>query len=216
MRHILDTTTRLYDTASRVVEAVLFAPPMRRLVAYGVYGVLPVVLVAAIALPQPWGYLLGVQAGSLAQALLLALLFLKPVAVVCGVRILRRGLVYRRPAGVAMAYVALFHFVETVQPALLFDARYYALRSHVIYGMAALAITLLLALTSNDRSVRWLRRWWLRVHRLAYPLLALVLVHSALSGGEWSKLIVLLPIYGVLKIMEWRGVRIRVPIFSAQ
>jgi len=44
-------------------------------------------------------------------------------------------------------------------------------------GWAALLLMLPLALTSNDASVRLLKRGWKRLHRLAYPAALLVLVH---------------------------------------
>ena len=44
-------------------------------------------------------------------------------------------------------------------------------------GWAALLLMLPLALTSNDASVRMLRRGWKKLHRLVYPAALLVLVH---------------------------------------
>ncbi|PIW39541.1 MAG: hypothetical protein COW23_00765, partial [Hydrogenophilales bacterium CG15_BIG_FIL_POST_REV_8_21_14_020_62_31] len=42
-------------------------------------------------------------------------------------------------------------------------------RPFITAGMAALLMLAPLALTSNDRSVRVLKRNWLRLHRLVYP-----------------------------------------------
>ena len=44
-------------------------------------------------------------------------------------------------------------------------------------GWAALLLMIPLALTSNDASVRRLKRGWKKLHRLAYPAALLVLVH---------------------------------------
>ena len=44
-------------------------------------------------------------------------------------------------------------------------------------GWAALLLMLPLALTSNDASVRLLKRGWKKLHRLAYPAALLILVH---------------------------------------
>ena len=44
-------------------------------------------------------------------------------------------------------------------------------------GWAALLLMLPLALTSNDASVRMLRRGWKKLHRLVYPAALLVLIH---------------------------------------
>ncbi|HSH29834.1 MAG TPA: protein-methionine-sulfoxide reductase heme-binding subunit MsrQ, partial [Thiohalobacter sp.] len=50
-------------------------------------------------------------------------------------------------------------------------------RPFITLGMAAYALLLPLALTSNQASQRRLRRNWRRLHRLAYPIALLGVVH---------------------------------------
>ena len=54
----------------------------------------------------------------------------------------------------------------------------------LLVGWIALAILLALAATSNDASVRIMRRVWKRLHRLVYAGAILVFVHWALSAFD--------------------------------
>lgn len=51
-------------------------------------------------------------------------------------------------------------------------------------GWLALALFVPLAVTSNDFSVRWLRRGWKRLHRLVYPAAFLVMAHWLLTAFD--------------------------------
>jgi len=53
-------------------------------------------------------------------------------------------------------------------------------------GFTGLTILIILALTSNNWSVRKLGRKWKRLHRLAYLAAALLLLHQSIAGkGHW-------------------------------
>ena len=208
----MTTLTRLYRIVEDYIVAVVLHTTVRRVVAWCVYGILPVVLLAALVADAP--RVVAVKAGSLAQLLLLVLLFMKPIGTVFGIRLFRRTLVYRRMMGVAMMYGALYHAVVLMDVSRIFDAQYYTVSNHVVYGAAALCITVLLGVTSNDFAIRVLRRSWKRLHVLAYPLLVLVLLHAGMAEGEMKKVIVLVPAFIVLKVLEHRRVRITLPIVS--
>lgn len=51
-------------------------------------------------------------------------------------------------------------------------------------GWIALLLMLILAVTSNDQSMRWLKRRWQLLHRLAYVAAALTFVHWILSAFD--------------------------------
>ena len=51
-------------------------------------------------------------------------------------------------------------------------------------GWLAFALFVPLAVTSNDASMRWLKRGWKRLHRLVYPAAVLVFVHWALTAFD--------------------------------
>ncbi|MEL6380801.1 MAG: ferric reductase-like transmembrane domain-containing protein, partial [Pseudomonadota bacterium] len=50
-------------------------------------------------------------------------------------------------------------------------------RPYITIGMAAFALMIPLAFTSNNRSVRWLGPVWRRLHLLTYPVAILAAVH---------------------------------------
>ncbi len=216
MDTVIQLLTKFYQDISALVEHLLFIPRVRSVLDGVVYGALPLVLVLLWIVPQldVVTRLFAKQAGSLSQALLLIILFMKPVGIVFGVRILKRTLVFRRQMGVAMFYLALFHFAVLVIPSLIFDTTYYRWSNHVLYGAVALIFAGMLWITSNNRSMRLLGRNWKRLHALAYPMLFLVLLHAAITSDEWAKIWVLVPLYIVLKALEWRRVTIKLPIIS--
>jgi sulfoxide reductase heme-binding subunit YedZ len=78
-------------------------------------------------------------------------------------------------------------------------------------GWAALLLMLPLALTSNDASVRALKRSWKRLHRLAYPAVVLVLVHWIIvHNGLFEALaqaapLALLELYRFVRILRSGG-----------
>lgn len=84
----------------------------------------------------------------------------------------------RRAFGVAAFCYALLHLAfyaaEMETPAnVLAEIRLPGIWT----GWVAFALMLPLALTSNDASVRLLKRGWKKLHRLAYPAALLVLAH---------------------------------------
>ncbi len=208
---------KMWDTLNVVAEKVLFAPAVRRMVNGAAYVLLPLVLISLLLLEYtiPGGvYAAAEKAGSLAQLILLVILFMKPVGVVFGIRILKRALIYRQQMGVAMLYLALFHFIVMVIPERVFDPTYYTWRNHVLYGAVALVITVALGVTSNRYAQRVLRRNWKRLHYAAYPLLFFVLLHASMASGEWAKVALLVPLFALLKILELRRVKITLPVIS--
>ncbi len=212
----IESLTKYYQSVSTFVERVFFMPLVRKILDGTIYGVLPFVLIMLWIVPQlsTVTRFFAKQAGSLSQVLLLIILFMKPVGVVFGIRILKRTLVFRREMGVAMFYLALFHFAVLVTPSLIFDITYYRWSNHVLYGAVALIFAGMLWITSNNHSMRLLGRNWKRLHALAYPMLFLVLLHAAITSGEWTKILVLVPLYSALKVLEWRRVTIKLPIIS--
>jgi len=91
----------------------------------------------------------------------------------------------RRYFGVASFAYAAFHTVVYLQrkadPERVLNE---ALEPGLGTGWLALALFLPLALTSNDSSVRWLRRRWKRLHRLVYPAAFVVMAHWLLTAFD--------------------------------
>ena len=89
-------------------------------------------------------------------------------------------LLVRRMVGVAAACYAVTHlclYVVDQKYALLTVISEIALRFYLTIGFVALLALLALAATSTDAAVQRLGRNWKRLHRLAYPIGAVALLH---------------------------------------
>lgn len=101
---------------------------------------------------------------------------------------LRRFTLLRRHLGVVTFIYALFHFVfyllkEGDIPVALVQM---VQKLYLILGLTGLSLLFILALTSNNYSVRRLRGNWKKVHRLAYVILPLATVHYFLiEKKDW-------------------------------
>jgi methionine sulfoxide reductase heme-binding subunit len=117
-------------------------------------------------------------------------------------------LLVRRNVGVAAACYAVAHlflFVVDQNFKLLTVISEIALRFYLTIGFASLLVLLALAMTSTDGWVKKLGRNWKRLHRLAYPLGAVALLHFYIQ----SKLNVSEPVFvsGLFVwLMAWRAV----------
>ena len=117
-------------------------------------------------------------------------------------------LLVRRNVGVAAACYAVAHlgFYIIDQNFKIFTVvSEIALRFYLTIGFAALLVLLALAITSTDAWVKKLGRNWKRLHRLAYPVGAVTLLHFFIQ----SKLNVSEPVFvsGLfIWLMAWRSV----------
>jgi len=116
-------------------------------------------------------------------------------------------LLVRRNVGVAAACYAVAHlslYVVDQNFKLLTVVSEIALRFYLTIGFVALLVLLALAMTSTDGWVKKLGPNWKRLHRLAYPLGAVALLHFFIQ----SKLNVSEPVFisGLFVwLMAWRA-----------
>ncbi|WP_233453302.1 protein-methionine-sulfoxide reductase heme-binding subunit MsrQ [Gluconobacter thailandicus] len=112
---------------------------------------------------------------------LLICLALAPLQRIVSFNLLR----FRRLTGLLAFFYAVLHLAAYVALDLQFDVRIFwrdlTHRPFIILGMAALALLLPLALTSNRFSMKRLRRGWKRMHRLVYGAAVLAGIHLFLS-----------------------------------
>lgn len=91
----------------------------------------------------------------------------------------------RRDLGVASFLYAAGHtgvyLVRKTSPDLVFAEM---ATPYILVGWLALALFLPLAITSNDVSVRRLKRSWKRLHRLVYPAAVLTFLHWVWSAFD--------------------------------
>ncbi|MCZ4089559.1 protein-methionine-sulfoxide reductase heme-binding subunit MsrQ [Sinorhizobium psoraleae] len=146
--------------------------------------------------------------GLWALRFLVATLTITPIRDLFGMNWLR----YRRALGLLAFYYVLMHFLAymvldqtlRIQPIIADIAR----RPFITIGMAALAMLLPLALTSNNWSIRRLGPRWNKLHRLAYVIAAAGALHFAMAvkvvGPEQVLYLAL-----VALLLGWRAVRTR-------
>jgi sulfoxide reductase heme-binding subunit YedZ len=91
-------------------------------------------------------------------------------------------------AGALRKPLGLYSFLYTCLHLLIFVVLDYGLdaaliwqavseKRYVVAGFAAFLLLLPLALTSTRASMRWLGRWWKRLHWLIYPAAVLAVLH---------------------------------------
>jgi methionine sulfoxide reductase heme-binding subunit len=118
---------------------------------------------------------------------------------------------HRRMVGVTACIYGLVHFLCHA----LYEGEWNALlesftKPFIWFGTAGLAILVILALTSNQWSIRKLgAKNWKRLHRLAYVAAALLVYHQTIAGkGHWYisrwLLLALVTLEGARLIKTWR------------
>jgi len=132
-----------------------------------------------------FGHAVG-DSGDWAAWLLMVTLAVTPL----GLLFRRRGwtawlLRRRRDFGVAsFAYAAGHTVIYLADKQALATVLAEAGRPDLLAGWLALALFVPLAVTSNDRAVRALKRSWKRLHRLVYPAAILAFLHWALAAFD--------------------------------
>jgi methionine sulfoxide reductase heme-binding subunit len=109
----------------------------------------------------------------------------------------------RRALGVAVFGYALLHamvyLARKQEIALILEE---GAEWDLLTGWLALAVFLPLALTSNDRSVRFLKRVWKKLHRLVYPAAVLTFLHWMLTAFDMTPALIYAGILGLLEALR--------------
>jgi len=85
----------------------------------------------------------------------------------------------RKPAGLwAFGFAALHYCAYTSFRLLTVPWYHKAYGPYVVPGLAALLILIVMAATSHRWAMRWLGKWWKRLHRLVYLVGLLVMLHA--------------------------------------
>ena len=110
----------------------------------------------------------------------------------------------RRDFGVASFIYAAIHtaiylFARSSLATVLEQAK----GMDMLTGWVALAIFVPLAVTSNDRSIRAMKRGWKRLHRWVHPAAVLVFVHWALTAFDPAIAYVHIAILAAIEIAGW-------------
>ncbi|RPF72591.1 sulfite oxidase subunit YedZ [Aurantiacibacter spongiae] len=132
-----------------------------------------------------YGHIIG-DSGDWAAWLLMATLVVTPLRLLFGPRTWTRWLLRRRrDLGVASFAYAAAHTAIYLQRKGSLDFVLADLSTaYIALGWLALALFAPLAATSNDASMRFLKRSWKRLHRLVYPAAVLMFAHWVLSAFD--------------------------------
>lgn len=138
-------------------------------------------------------------AGETAANLLIALLFLSPLATIFRMRLLSLGMGLRREIGILMGYLAVVHGFGYMSDPQFFafyleghlGADFLSIDTSILAGLLGLTLTLPLLITSNAFSMRRLGGTaWKRLHRLVYPAFFFIIVHRFFQvGGSWQSVV---------------------------
>jgi sulfoxide reductase heme-binding subunit YedZ len=166
------------------------------------FYLLPIILIALnIFFPQ---LNLLITSGFIAEGLFIIIMFLKPIEVIFNSEKLRCLLPYRKEAGVAIFWLALFHAVGLIFKYSIFDiTRYLDPAGHLLYAALATIFIFILGITSNNLSIETLGPNWKRIQRLAYPALLLTLYHTARVAKNMNTYYLIGGLFVVLKGIEW-------------
>ena len=81
----------------------------------------------------------------------------------------------------------------------------------ILAGWVAFAVFVPLAVTSNDRSIRWLRLGWKRIHRWIYAAAVLTFAHWLLVAFDIVPGLIHLAVLGALESFRmWKTMISRV------
>lgn len=110
---------------------------------------------------------------------------------------------FRRQTGQAMYLLALSHYIWLkIFPKFAYQANPLAINTFQLLGSIALILTLPLFITSNDLSLKLLKKRWGALHKLTYTIAVLVLLHLSLLGRlEGATIVVALIL--ILEILSW-------------
>jgi len=156
------------------------------------------------------------ETGEWAIRWLVAILSLTPIAILTGIK---SRLHVRQAIGITAFIYAFSHLLFfCIDKSLLEIFKEFG----NILGLAATVVMLVLAITSNKRSMKFLRKNWKRVHRYAYLAGILAILHMVLlEHGDWAPYAILLTIGFLIRTTFVKGtinkIRIRknpVPVIS--
>lgn len=160
--------------------------------------------------------------GSLAEYMLLLILFLSPLSKIFRARLLLQMMGLRREFGILMGCLAIVHgvtyfldpvtFSLNIEPYL--NTRFFSMPPLFYFGILSLILVLPLLLTSNNFSLRFLGgERWKTLHRLVYVILFTVLLHIFFIRGVrrgFGAVELIQPAgiifgYVLLKVLAWKN-----------
>ncbi|MDX2484443.1 MAG: protein-methionine-sulfoxide reductase heme-binding subunit MsrQ [Pseudodonghicola sp.] len=139
--------------------------------------------------------------GALALQLLIAGLAITPLRRRLGLNLMK----FRRAIGLLAFFYISLHLLTWLLLDVQIPSQIWGdivKRPYITVGMAGFVLLLPLALTSNNRALRWLGPLWRRLHRLVYPAVLLGAVHFVMlrKGLQIEPLIYLAVVLALLAL----------------
>lgn len=168
---------------------------------------------------KPGLYEFSAEIGNLGFYMFAFILFISPLRIILPeFKILTKLLAYRRQLGIATFYIIAFHGIGLSivlnvfsQLATIFSDP----KNTLTWGIIALFLLFLAYITSNNLSIKFLRKNWRRVQKLVYPAFFFTIIHVTLI--EKYSYMFLLIIYVILKLLAAKKVQIKLfDIFKKQ
>jgi sulfoxide reductase heme-binding subunit YedZ len=146
--------------------------------------------------------------GGLSKKLLIFLLFIKPVAKILHSKLLMKVTGYRRQLGLITFWLFFVHTAGLIYLYNLWSVNDYLTAKHLIGVIAGIGL-IILAITSNDYSIKLLKNNWKKLQYLVYPVLFGVLYHTSINEyGNLNEFYIICGVFVALKLLEWKGVTI--------
>ena len=127
------------------------------------------------------------ETGEWAIRWIVAVLSLTPVTILTGIK---SRLPVRQAMGItAFVYAALHFLFFCIDKGWMATFKEFGL----VLGLISTLVMMVLAITSNRKSIKFLRKIWKKIHRMAYLAAILAILHVALlEHGDWIPYAVLL------------------------
>lgn len=174
------------------------------------------ILASDISMHNTWEYSIW---------LLWIILWIPVLAKVFDLVIFKKLMLFRKEIGIFMWVMAIVHSAQYfIEP---YNVWFWELEfwynnwiTYLAWWMLALIISIILAITSNNFSIKKMGKSWKVLHRTAYVLLIFWLLHTAsvkiTYSIPWEKDIILtylttfIPfiLYFIWKILEWKWIKI--------
>ena len=140
------------------------------------------------------------QTGEWAIRWIVIILSLTPFSILTGKK---PSLSVRQATGItAFAYAGLHFLFFCVDKGWMETFKEVGL----VLGLVATLVMMVLAITSNTRSMKFLRKKWKKLHRLAYLAAILAVLHVALlEHGDWAPYLIILAIGFLLRAKAIKG-----------
>lgn len=184
-----------------------FKNKFRKYSSFFTFYILPVILLL-VCIFNPQRELFAMF-GNIAEKLVIFLMFVKPISYIFSSKILTRNVIYRKELGVASFWFFIFHAGGLIYVRNLTSISNYSV-PFLFWGLVAGLGMLLLGITSNNWSLRKLKKNWKRLQYIAYPVLLMILVHSGLfEQGNINKALIIGGLFIFLKFVEFKKVKIR-------